>query len=367
MSLVVVYGATGWTGTQVARALVRRGLRVILAGRSLDRLERLATATPGVEDLRHASLRDGQGVVRALAGAAVVVNCAGPFLHTGCLLLRAALEVGAHYLDVSGEGSYVAEVYRDFHQPALARKIVICPGFAAKGALGDWAASLAMPAVDVVDDVVVAYAHGLREYLRPSVGSALASAGQRFFRGAGGVLGVPVQPRELSFPPPFGTGLALPVTSAEDCSVPRHLPSRRIETFVSVDPGGPANQHWTRLSLAALPILPLIGDIMESSWGRYHLHLFAPLPETRHEQDTFAVAVELHAKARVARLGLVAHDAYACTAEIVALGVVRLVCGSTPLDIAGVLAPSQLCDARSALEALRQCGAVKVYRAECNG
>lgn len=363
MSLVVVYGATGWTGRQVVRALVGRGLQVALAGRSIDRLERLAAATPGIVGVRHASLRDARSVRTALAGASVVVNCAGPFLHTGALLVAAALEAKAHYLDVSGEGSYVGDVHRDFHDLALARNIAVCPGFAAKGALGDWAANLAFQAGALLDEVCVAYAHGLREYLRPSVGSALASAGQGFFRGAGWSARSPAQVRRFSFPPPFGAGLSLPVTSAEDWSVPRHVPARRVQTFLSVDPGGPANEHWARLSRAAYPLLPLVGDVMASTWGRYHLHLFAPTPEAKHERDTFGVTVELRANGRVlSRAGLVAHDAYASTAEIVALGVVRLMCGSTAPGVDGVLAPSELCDANAALEALEQVGAVKVYQ-----
>ena len=39
---IVVYGATGYTGTLVAHELRRRGLDMLLAGRGAEKLERLA-------------------------------------------------------------------------------------------------------------------------------------------------------------------------------------------------------------------------------------------------------------------------------------------------------------------------------------
>jgi short subunit dehydrogenase-like uncharacterized protein len=38
MTKIVVFGATGYTGDLVARALVARGMRPVLAARSADRL-----------------------------------------------------------------------------------------------------------------------------------------------------------------------------------------------------------------------------------------------------------------------------------------------------------------------------------------
>lgn len=100
----MIYGATGYTGELVAREAVRRGERPILAGRNHAAVERLAA------ELRLPSrafaLDDPAAVERGLAGpprVAVVLHCAGPFVHTSPPMVRACLAAGAHYLDITGE------------------------------------------------------------------------------------------------------------------------------------------------------------------------------------------------------------------------------------------------------------------------
>jgi short subunit dehydrogenase-like uncharacterized protein len=48
-SRIVVFGATGYTGRKTAEALVARGERPVLAGRSADRLADLAERLGGLE------------------------------------------------------------------------------------------------------------------------------------------------------------------------------------------------------------------------------------------------------------------------------------------------------------------------------
>ena len=46
---IVVFGATGYTGSNTARALVERGARPVLAARSRERVEALAGELGGLE------------------------------------------------------------------------------------------------------------------------------------------------------------------------------------------------------------------------------------------------------------------------------------------------------------------------------
>src|SRR5690606_26838257 len=78
---VTVFGAYGHTGRFVAAELRRRGWSVILSGRDAERLAGLPAAHPGLE-VRAATVNDPASLDRALAGAAAVINCAGPFLDT---------------------------------------------------------------------------------------------------------------------------------------------------------------------------------------------------------------------------------------------------------------------------------------------
>jgi len=99
--VLLVYGAYGYTGELVARHAVERGLRPVLAGRDAAKLSALAREL-GLE-ARPFSLRDPAAVRRGIAGAKVVLHCAGPFVHTFDPMARACLAEGAHYLDITGE------------------------------------------------------------------------------------------------------------------------------------------------------------------------------------------------------------------------------------------------------------------------
>lgn len=96
---VLIYGATGRTGSMVARALVETGIVVVLAGRDEARLKELGEALRC--DYRVAALPELRAV---LSGEIeVLVNVAGPFEFTVPLVARAAVEAGVHYVDLSNE------------------------------------------------------------------------------------------------------------------------------------------------------------------------------------------------------------------------------------------------------------------------
>ena len=140
--MIVIYGATGTTGALVARELHRRGFEVVLSGRDRSRLSRLASQLSGPE-IRPAQVHDGAELAAAVRGARLVVACAGPFLQIGEPVLRAAIEAGAHYLDLCGEQAFLRQAYEQQDSRARRAGVVAVPGFAWEIALGDWAASRA--------------------------------------------------------------------------------------------------------------------------------------------------------------------------------------------------------------------------------
>jgi short subunit dehydrogenase-like uncharacterized protein len=106
MTNILIYGATGYTGQLIAREAVRRGLDTIVAGRSADKVTRLAGEL-GVEG-RVFDLADAEATGENLLGVSVVLNAAGPFAVTSEPLLKAALDLGVHYLDTTAElGSFL--------------------------------------------------------------------------------------------------------------------------------------------------------------------------------------------------------------------------------------------------------------------
>src|SRR4051812_3159164 len=97
---VAVFGAYGHTGRFVVARLLDRGFVPVLSGRDAVKLKALAASGPGL-DVRPASVDDPDSLDRALAGAAAVINCAGPFAVTAAPVIEAGLRAGIPYVDVA--------------------------------------------------------------------------------------------------------------------------------------------------------------------------------------------------------------------------------------------------------------------------
>lgn len=97
----LVYGAYGYTGNLIARLAAKKGLRPILAGRSREPLERLASEL-GMTS-RAFGLDDAAALDAGLAGIDVVIHCAGPFSRTSKPMVDACVRTKTHYLDITGE------------------------------------------------------------------------------------------------------------------------------------------------------------------------------------------------------------------------------------------------------------------------
>lgn len=97
----MLYGANGYTGRLIAEEAARRGLRPLLAGRSREKIEPLATKL-GLE-WRAFGLVSPPQIASQIEGMAVVLNCAGPFSATATPMMDACIAARVHYLDITGE------------------------------------------------------------------------------------------------------------------------------------------------------------------------------------------------------------------------------------------------------------------------
>jgi short subunit dehydrogenase-like uncharacterized protein len=370
--MIVIYGATGLTGSLLAEELVARGQPVVLSGRDRGRLERLANRLGGLE-FRQAEVHDARRMAAALAGARVVVACAGPFLKVGEPVLRAAIEAGAHYLDITGEQAFMRDMYERYDSRARRAKLAAVSGFAFEIALGDWAAARAAQLLraeeaadvggrkarlalararldepageDPVDEVVVGYAIS---QLRPSTGtqaSAIESLRRpgcvwhedRWERAAPAS-----RARSFQFPPPWGERTAISFPSGEVVSVPRHVAARRVETYLAYGDGSPLTRGAARLVGLVGPLLPALAASPLGALARAHAGgSRQPAPEER-ALARFAVVAEASRRFRRARVSLSGTDLYRVAAAIAAAGAEKLA-GADPPAL-GVLAPSQIAD-----------------------
>ena len=131
---VVVFGATGVTGRQVAKYLSDTDARWGAAGRDPAKLERVLAevgATPS--ETIAADLGDQSSLDAMAERARVVLNLVGPYTRYGRPVIEACVDAGAHYADLTGEIPFVRQMVAEFHGPAADAgvKIVQVCGFEA--------------------------------------------------------------------------------------------------------------------------------------------------------------------------------------------------------------------------------------------
>jgi short subunit dehydrogenase-like uncharacterized protein len=126
--MLLVYGASGYTGRKIVKELARRGVPFGAGGRDAA-ATRGALEEVGVSasEVRAFGLDNASELARGLSGARVVLNCAGPFERTAAPLARASIDAGAHYLDLAGEVNE-HEAVRALAEEAKRRGVMLLPG-----------------------------------------------------------------------------------------------------------------------------------------------------------------------------------------------------------------------------------------------
>lgn len=136
---IIVWGATGFTGSLVAEYLlsqygVGESLRWAIAGRSEAKLEALRHALgPEAVSLPEvvADSFDEQMLDAMAAKAHVIISTVGPYAKYGSKLVAACVAHGTHYCDLAGEAQWIRQMIDEHHDEAVLRNahIVHCCGF----------------------------------------------------------------------------------------------------------------------------------------------------------------------------------------------------------------------------------------------
>jgi short subunit dehydrogenase-like uncharacterized protein len=121
----MLYGASGYTGALIADRALESGHRPVLAGRNASAVQAVAERL-GLSH-RVLSLDDPVALDLALADVDVVLNAAGPFLHTSMPLAQACLRAGVHYLDIGNELQAFRGLY-ELHEQAQRAGVAVIPG-----------------------------------------------------------------------------------------------------------------------------------------------------------------------------------------------------------------------------------------------
>lgn len=150
-----MFGAAGFTGRLVCEHLVKdyykkggggpatagkEEVRWAMAGRDRGKLEgvrqsladmvgdaSVVSAVPIIV----ADASDDESLARMCREAAVVVNVAGPYAKYGDGVVRAAVQEGSHYCDITGEVNWVRRMIDAHHAEAERKgvKVVHCCGY----------------------------------------------------------------------------------------------------------------------------------------------------------------------------------------------------------------------------------------------
>ena len=135
---VVVFGATGVTGRNVAGYLAERArehpFAWAAAGRDVSKVERvLSDIDVSAPEVIAADVGDPASLARMAQRTRVVLDLVGPYTLYGRPVIEACVHAGTHYMDLTGEIPFVRRMIDEFD--ALARdsgvKVVQVSGFEA--------------------------------------------------------------------------------------------------------------------------------------------------------------------------------------------------------------------------------------------
>jgi short subunit dehydrogenase-like uncharacterized protein len=351
---IVVYGATGYTGTLVAHELRRRGVATVLAGRSADKLARLAEQLGGDETTRAVALDDRDGLRDLLGDAAAVIACAGPFVRHGEPIVRAAVETGTHYVDTTGEQPYIALVRERYDDAARAAGVAVVPAMGFDYVPGDLLARLTADGVEPLRELLLAYAPQRVQPTRGTLRSALGMiAADSVLYEDGHWRPAPLRPARgrFRFPDPVGEQPVMGYPSGEVLTVPRHVRTRRVTSLITVETfaGTPKAAPFVGL------VGPALALTLRSPLGGLAEPLLAHYPEGPSERSRakarFTIVALAHGEDGRTRRGVVTGgDVYALTAVTAVHGAALM--AAAGYDRFGVLSAASAFDAGAFLDAL---------------
>ncbi len=380
---VFIYGATGHTGSLISRALGERGIPLVLSGRDPTRLAQVAETLaaelgPGAPEIavKAVLLHEREALEHACAQARVIVSCAGPFAQMGEPVLEAAIRTGVPYIDIASEQAFLRTVYETYESAARKRPSLVVNGLAAGGALGDWGAAVAAQALHcamghpppeaegpghgqrIADEVSICYAlnhFGASTATQLAAADALVAPGYIWSGDRWDEIAPLSERRLINFGSQVGQRATLSFPAAEVITVPRHVRTRRVQTYFSLLDTGPFGDWFTRLAPAVVWAMPstmraAIVDQLRQRISEAPTHPSA----TDRNFATFAIACEARRGFERARVLMTGRDPYGLTASLVAWAVEELLERTTLPH--GMRTPAEVFSAHKALAAAAELG-----------
>ncbi len=364
---IVLFGATGYTGRRTAEAMVRRGLRPVLAGRSAVRLASLAGRL-GQLDVTTADVNDTASVRALIDQGDVLVSTVGPFARLGEPALRAAIDAAAIYLDSTGEPPFIRRVFEEFGPLAEQTGASLVTAFGHDYVPGNLAGALALRlAGDTVHRIEVGYlitgVGRAQVFSRGTFASLAGVATEQAFTWRDGIRVEPTGARMQTFSLEGRDRPALTIGSTEHYALPRLAGPRGLpEVDVYLGWFGSATRALQLSSRVTPALLQLPGArLLVRKIGEFAVRWVAEEPDSaalaRVVPHVIGTAYDASGTA-LAEVHLVSGEPYQLTADLLAWGAQRAAAH-------GVSGPGALGPAEAfGLDAL-EAGAVEVGLHRC--
>ena len=356
--MIVLYGATGYTGRLVTQELVDAGADFVLGGRNAEKLAALSRELGQGAPTRVASVDDDASLRALLDGADVLINCAGPFTFAGEPVVRAAVEAGVHYVDSTGEQPFIRMVFERYGPEAERKGIALIPACGFDYVPGDCIARIAARGHEPLDDLLLAYwvkDFGMsRGTMRSAIEMLKPGAGVEYRDGELRPMPSGVFRASFEFPPPIGRDPVSPYPAGEPITVPRHTDVRTVRAVLS------ARAAFPEPVLPLAPYLaPLLGQTFKGPVPAMLDKAIDKLPDGPPEDQRRAAEWAIVAQGRDSegvgvRAAVRGKDVYGLTARALVWAARQIEAGDHRGD--GALGPAAAFDAEEMLEALSDFG-----------
>jgi short subunit dehydrogenase-like uncharacterized protein len=341
--MITLFGATGYTGRLITDELKSLGLppkSIRLAGRSPEKLVKLANSLDYPVELVAADATQPASLPALFKDTRVLINCAGPFTDLGEPVVALAAMHGCHYVDTTNELGFVHRM-RSYRQLAINNQAAIIPACGFEIALADCTASLMGQQIEsplTSLDVIYALSGG-----NSSLGSrksAIRSLGTSWlaFRNGEWASAVPcTRTRWVSLPQGLRAAISFP--SSEISTVPTHTLTDQVNTWLVISR---RSRHWAKTVIpmfAWLARSPLASIIAEIS-----TRITKPPEADLRTEDRWLIQIEATSQTGGRTYTLTGKGVYEMTAKIAVYTAARLLePGPTKF---GVLSPSAVLEPR---------------------
>src|SRR5690606_17167580 len=132
---IIIYGATGFTGSLVfeyfAKNVDQSTIKWAIAGRNKTKLQQLADKIAPNTPILINELNDPISIAQMCESTKVLMNLVGPYYRFGLPIIKACIDAKTHYIDITGEPSFIKQSIDQFHEKAKQAgvSIVHCCGF----------------------------------------------------------------------------------------------------------------------------------------------------------------------------------------------------------------------------------------------